>query len=212
VPKEMLTRIDEALKGYQGEFSRQVGKFISGYEQERLEARQTLGELFNATDYPIDVAAKFRFEWRFLTMDVPGKSTILSAEVYEREREKFVAMMEETRELAIGALREEFAGIIHHMADRLSGEDDGKPKRFKSSMLEKMHEFLGCFDERNLFDDESLAELVNRAREVVSGVSADNLREHESLRIRIAKEVTHLRDNIDKAMEDIPRRRIRLAA
>lgn len=55
-------------------------------------------------------------------------------------------MMEETRDLAMAALREEFAGIVSHTAERLSGEEDGKPKRFKSSMLQEMHDFLDSFD------------------------------------------------------------------
>ena len=38
------------------------------------KARESLGHLFNEADYPIDVRRKFRFEWRFITMDVPGKS------------------------------------------------------------------------------------------------------------------------------------------
>jgi hypothetical protein len=119
-------------------------------------------------DYPIDVMQKFRSEWRFITMDVPGKSGILSPELYQMEREKFQTLMEETRELATVALREEFAGIVRHMVERRSGEEDGKPKKFKNSMMEKMGEFLESFSDRNLFDDDKLAELVDQARDVVN--------------------------------------------
>jgi hypothetical protein len=131
VPKEMLTRIDEGLAQIKEEFSAEVAEFVAGFEDERIEAGNKLGNLFCETDYPIDVRSKFKFEWRFLTLDVPGKSKILPAEVYEREKQKFQTMMEETRELAMTALREEFAGIVSHMTERLSGEADGKPKRFK---------------------------------------------------------------------------------
>ncbi len=44
-------------------------------------------------------------------MDVPGKSGILSPELYEREKEKFHTLMEETRELATVALRESLQGL-----------------------------------------------------------------------------------------------------
>src|SRR5208337_5418674 len=124
------------------EFETEVDKFIEKYEEEREKARESLGYLFNEADYPINVRQKFRFEWRFITMDVPGKSGILSPELYEREKEKFQTLMEETRELATVALREEFAGIVRHMVERLSGEEDGKPKRFQASMLDKMGEFF----------------------------------------------------------------------
>jgi hypothetical protein len=194
------------------EFETEVEKFISNYEQEREIARESLGPLFNEADYPIDVRRKFRFEWRFITMHVPGKSRLLSPELYEREKEKFQALMEETRELATVALREEFAGIVRHMVERLSGEEDGKPKRFQASMLDKMGEFLDSFGDRNLFADDKLAELVDQARDVVSGLSTDELRQDGNLRRYIADEMNQLRVVVDGALEDLPRRKIRMAA
>ncbi|MGD0399373.1 MAG: DUF3150 domain-containing protein [Syntrophobacteraceae bacterium] len=212
VPKETLSKIDEALNQMRSEFETEVEKFIESYEQEREKARESLGHLFNEADYPIDVRRKFRFEWRFITMDVPGKSGILSPELYQREKDKFQTLMEETRELATVALREEFAGIVRHMVERLSGEEDGKPKRFQSSMLEKMGEFLDSFGDRNLFNDEKLAELVYQARDVVNGLSTDELRQDANLRKYIADEMNQLRVQVDGALEDLPRRKIRLAA
>jgi hypothetical protein len=212
VPKEMLTTIDEGLEEIKAEFFDEVAEFVAGYEDERMEAERNLGDLFNEADYPVDLRYKFRFEWRFLTMDLPGRSRILPAEVYEREKAKFQAMMEETRELAISALREEFAGMVNHMLERLSGESDGKPKRFKNSMLKNMEDFIGLFEDRNLFQDQSLAELVEQARTIISDVSPENLRENLKLRGRITKEMSKVKKAIDKAIEDLPRRRIRMAA
>lgn len=212
VPKETLTRIDEALCGMNREFEVEVDKFISKYEVEREKARESLGHLFSESDYPIDIRRKFRFEWRFITLDIPGKSGILSPELYEREKQKFQVLMEETRELATVALREEFAGIVRRMVERLSGEEDGKPKKFKNSMMEKMGEFLDSFGDRNLFNDDKLAALVDEAREVVNGLSTDELRRDGNLRRYIADEMMELRVVIAGALEDLPRRKIRMAA
>lgn len=211
VPKEMLTRIDNGLEGIRQEFFSAVGEFIAVYDDERREAEKSLGELFNEADYPIDIRSKFKLEWRFLTLDVPGKSRILPPEVYEREKAKFQAMMEETHELAVTALREEFGGLVHHMLDRLTGEN-GKPKRFKSSMLDKMQDFISGFEGRNLFDDEGLADLVDQAKAIVSGVSPESLRENPQLRQRVSSKMSEIKDAIDNALEDLPRRKIRLAA
>lgn len=212
VPKEMLTRIDNGLEEIKEDFLAEVELFVLGYEDERKKAEKSLGELFNEADYPIEIRQRFRFEWRFLTMDVPGKSGILSPEIYEREKEKFKAMMDETRELAIVALREEFSGLVDHMLERLTGEEDGKPKRFKASMLDKMQGFLSTFDDRNLFDDKALTDLVNTAKTIVTDVSADKLRENSKLRSRIGSKMGTLKQAVDKTLEDLPRRKIRLAA
>lgn len=212
VPKESLSRIDRMLNEAKDEFYSEVEIFLRKYDDEQLIARRNLGELFSEADYPIDIRSKFKFEWRFLTLDIPGRSKILPPEVYEREKTKFIEMMEETRELAVTALREEFSEIISHLTDRLSGMEDGKPKRFKNSMVERLREFLRSFGDRNLFEDEKLAELVDHAKEIVDGISADELRKNQRLRDQVAEEMTRLKTVIDETMEDLPRRKIRLAA
>ena len=98
------------------------------------------------------------------------------------------------------------------MVERLSGEEDGKPKKFKNSMTEKMGEFLESFGDRNLFDDDKLASLVDQARDVVSGLSTDELRQDANLRKYIADEMNQLRVSGDGALEGLPRGKIRMAA
>ena len=79
-------------------------------------------------------------------------------------------------------------------------------------MMEKMGEFLDSFSDRNLFADDQLAELVDQARDVVNGLSTDELRQDGNLRKYIADEMNQLRISVDGALEDLPRRKIRLAA
>jgi len=55
-------------------------------------------------------------------------------------------------------------------------------------------------------------ELVEQARDVVNGLSTDELRQDGNLRKYIVDEVNHLRIQVDGALEDLPQRKIRLAA
>ena len=212
VPKEMISAIDASLVDIKAEFEAAVAEFVAKYEDERSAASENLGELFCETDYPVDIIGRFRFEWRFLTLDVPGKSSVLPPAVYEREKKKFCAMMQETQDLAVTALREEFAGLVRHMLDRLSGEEDGKPKQFRMSLLSNFNRFLSTFDERNLFQDEGLSELVKQAKGLISNVSPEKLRESAKLRNLISNRMAEIKTAVDKALEDLPRRKIRIAA
>jgi len=211
VPKESLVDVDRMLERFKHEYWKKVEAFIAEYEPAREEAKEILGELFNDADYPINIRNKFRFDWRFLILDVPDKASILPPELYDRERRKFVTLMEETQELAMIALRTEFGDLVTYLVDRLSGNDDGKPKTFRSSMIAKMTDFLDSFQSRNFFDDDRLATLVEQARTIVAGVSPYALRYNEDLRNGIAKDMTRLKKEVDKAIEELPRRRIRMA-
>ncbi len=211
IPKESLAMIDEGLQSYKEKLWDKVNEFESMYYSAREEAKIILGDLFNDSDYPIDIRTKFNFEWRFFTLDLPGKSSILSPEIYEREKQKFIQMMTETRELASTALAEEFGEVVQNLVERLSANGN-KPKALNSSMFNKLHEFLEEFETKNLFDDERLRGLTKQARTVVNGVSAYNLKYNGGLREQIKKQMSNLKTAIDEAIVDIPRRKLQLAA
>ena len=210
VPKETLSIIDERLQYYKERFWNKVHDFETLYEAAREEAKTVLGDLFNEADYPADILTKFRFEYRFLTLGVPGKTNLLSPEIYEREKEKFQSLMDETRDVAISALREEFGKLVTHLTDKLNS-NGGKPKMLKSSMFNKLHEFLDSFGTRNLFDDEKLIELSEQAKSVIGGVSSYGLQYNEVMRRKIQKGMNELKDSVDAAIEEMPRRKMRLA-
>ena len=120
IPKDSITVIDERLQFYHERFLEKVEDFCAIYGAAREEAKQVLGDLFNETDYPEDIRTKFKYEYRYLTLGVPGKTSLLTPEIYEREKEKFQSLMEETREVAICALRTEFGQLVTHLTDRLN--------------------------------------------------------------------------------------------
>jgi hypothetical protein len=211
VPKDNLTLVDERLQYFKERYWNKVTEFESLYGQAREEAQSVLGDLFNETDYPEDIRTKFRFEHRYLTLGLPGKTSVLSPAIYEREKEKFQSLMEETRELAMMALREEFGQLVTHLTERLNS-NDGKPKVLRTAMFNKMHEFLDSFSARNIFDDQKLNELADQARSVISGSSSYGLQYNDLMRKKMRKGINDLKDAIDQAIEEMPRRKIRLAS
>ena len=212
IPKESLTVVDDALQGYRERFWNKVQDFEAVYEAAREEAQNVLGELFNEADYPNDIHGKFKFEWRFLTIDVPGRSMVISPEIYEREVDKFRQMMDETRKLAITALAQEFSKVVEHLVNRLSDNENGKAKVINGTMFNKLNEFLDNFNTKNIFDDERLRELTEQAREVIGGVTSFNLKYDSELRQNVTNQMAELKNAIDSAIEDLPRRKLRIAA
>jgi hypothetical protein len=210
-PKEQLSRIEECLEKHRDDYWHEVAKFEDQYEDARETARRNLGELFSDADYPVNIRSRFGFEWRYFVLDVPGKASILTPEIYEREKAKFMAMMEETRDLAMAALRQEFSDHVSHIVERLTRSEDGSPKVFKNCMIQKIQGYLSVFDARNLFGDEHLAELVERAKAIIGGVTPESIRENVWLKNGIAEGMGKIKQAIDQAIIDLPRRKVRLA-
>lgn len=210
IPKESLAFVDERLNHQKERYLEKVDAFVGTYDLAREEAKKHLGNLFHESDYPIDIRSKFKFEWRFLTLDVPGKGSLLSPEIFEREKKKFEDMMTEARDLAAIALREEFAEIVNGLVEKLSA-NSGQPKTIKSSMFNKLHEFVTDLATRNIFDDEKLSELAAIARDTISGVSPYGLNYNAQMKDRIKTAMTTLKEAIDDSIEELPRRKIRMA-
>jgi len=208
IPKEMISKVDEKLESFKADFQGAEETFLASYDNLREVAVVHLGNLFSEFDYPVDVKKKFGFTWRFIILDVPnGNFGVLAPEVYEREKEKFIRTMEEARELAVESLREEFAGMVQRITERFSNGHEAKPKIFKNGTIQNFYEFFETFKERNIFKDEQLAELVDRAREILGGRSADSIRSDEQTKEQIGKAMK----DVEASMAEIltmPRRRI----
>jgi hypothetical protein len=208
IPKDLISRVDERLQDFKDRFDREVETFLGDYHYLRSLARIYLGELFNELDYPVDIRRKFSFSWRFVILDVPdGQMGVLSPEVYEREKEKFVKTMEEARELAVLSLREEFASMVDRITERFGNGPDGKPKVFKNTTVTGFYEFFETFKERNIFRDAELAELVEQAKSILGGELAEKIRSNDHVKERIRSRM----EEVESAMADIferPRRKI----
>ncbi len=208
IPKEMITRVDQKLEEFKTEFHQSVDTFLRDYDNLRETAMVCLGDLFNDVDYPVRVEKKFSFAWRFIILDVPdGKSGILSPEVYEREKEKFIQTMEEARSMAVESLREEFASMVERITERFTQNGDSKPKVFKNATVESFYEYFETFKERNIFKDDQLAQLVERAHAVLGGVSAESIRTDEGLKENIRKGMAEIEGAMATALAR-PRRKI----
>lgn len=208
VPKEMISRVDERLNEFRSDFNHSVDNFMESYDLLREVAMVHLGELFNETEYPLDIQKKFAFIWRFIILDVPnGNTSLLAPEVYEREKEKFVQTMEQARELAIQSLREEFAGMVERITERFSDGANGDPKIFKNGTVNNFYEYFETFKERNIFKDDELSDLVERAKDILGGKSAEEIRSNDLFKERIRDGM----QDVEKAMAEIlsmPRRKI----
>ena len=208
IPKEMITRVDNRLEEFKSEFNQAVNVIIRDYGGLRNTAMAYLGDLFNEVDYPFNVGKKFSFAWRFIILDVPNsKSGILSPEVYEREKDKFIQTMEEARTMAIESLREEFASMVERITDRFAESANGKPKVFKNGTVESFYEFFETFKERNIFRDEELAQLVEHAQAVLGGASAENVRTNGQLKESVRSGMAEIENAMATALAR-PRRKI----
>ena len=114
------------------------------------------------------------------------------------------ARFDEAVRLAETAFTDELANLVEHLTDRLSGQQDGKPKVFRDTAITNLTEFFQRFQRLNIRSNEQLDELVSQAQDIVRGVQPQQLRENVDLRERVAGQLGGVQQALDDLLVDRP--------
>lgn len=212
IPLALVPEVDKKLSEFIEIFNQLVDQFVAEYPQLITIARQNLGPLFKADDYlsTDTVRNAFGITTSYITLQVPASLQGLSKEIYEREQMKAEERWREAENEVRDALRVAFVEMVDHLTDRLSVNEDGKPKRFHVTSLEKLQDFLTVFEKRNVTQDADLQELVTKARSVVAGLDPAKVRKDVDLRARLRDSLVGLATSSKVLTEEIGSRRIKL--
>jgi hypothetical protein len=199
LPIAALETVESRLRQFAEDRKQLVSAFIKAYPSLCQDAAKRLRGLYNPADYPPveDVEREFGFSWQYVSFGVPDQLKGISREVWEQEREKAAQRMAEASSEIQLVLRESMAKLVQHMADRLKEGPDGKPLRFKESTVANLVEFLTNFEFRNVTDDKELQALATHARQLLQGVSADDLRSTGDLRAKIQQGMAGIAAQLD---------------
>jgi hypothetical protein len=204
-------KIDEfasKMREFQEELAEAVQALDRRYHELKTIARQRLGSLYNSNDYPASLDGLFEISFDFPSIEPPEYLQHLNPALYEQECERVQSRFDEAVRLAEEAFTAELAKLISHLTERLSGQDDNKPKIFRDSAVENLTEFFQRFRQLNIRSSADLDNLVADAQRVIRGVDPQNLRDNQDLRQHVATEMSRVQSVLDGLLVDRPRRNI----
>lgn len=212
LPIAALEVVEERLRRFATDRAELVKAFLAVYPALCQDAAKRLRGLYNPADYPPvdDVSREFGFSWQYVIFGVPDQLKGISREVWEQEREKAAQRMAEASSEIQQVLRQSMADLVTHMAERLKEGPDGKPLKFKQSTVSNLVEFLSNFSFRNVTDDHELQNLVGRARGLLQGIDADDLRTVGDVRIRVQQGMADIAVALDGMVAKAGNRKLRL--
>lgn len=208
VRRSDLEKLEVKLREAQAELATAVGELDRCYEDLVDQARLRLGELFDSGDYPASISDMFEIGWDYPSTTPPDYLQSVSPDIYHSECQRVRERFNEAVQIAESAFAEELSGMVAHLAERLSGQADGKPKVFRDTAVTNLLEFFDRFQRLNLNSDEQLNQLVSDARSLVSGVVPEQLRQRETLREELASGLARIESSLDGYLSNRPRRNI----
>ena len=202
----------EEFDARMGEFRDELVEAVRGldrhYSELKSAARQRLGTLYNAADYPESLVGLFAIEHDFPSLEAPAYLAQLNPQLYEQECQRVQARFDEAVRLAEEAFTAELAKLVSHLTERLSGQEDGRPKIFRDSAVENLTGFFERFRALNVRSSEDLDRLVADAQRIIRGVEPQDLRDNLGLRQHVATEMSRVQSVLDGLLVDRPRRNI----
>ena len=207
-PEPGVRLIDQQIVTLRSELDDAVTELDQHYDELRSAARQRLGDLFDASDYPVSLIGLFAIEHDYPSVEPPDYLRQLSPELYQQECRRVQSRFDEAVQLAEQAFLDELVRLVEHITERLSGADDGKPRVFRDSAVTNLTEFFERFRTLNVRSSEQLDELVSRAQQVIGGVEPQQLRDSATLRQRVVTQLAGVQSSLDGLLVDRPRRNI----
>ncbi len=183
-----------------------VERLIEGYEDEKAKMKARILEakekgstvIFEEDRYPVaeELRRKWSITYSLFHLQVPDGTGVLSKEQYEQEKSKLISSMVEASEVGILTLRKAFTEMVVTLRDRLE-----KGERFNKQIVTNLQDFMDGFKTMNVWDDESLGELIERCKYYLDGVDPVDLRDDDEFASAIARQMDEVVTGI-KSLED----------
>lgn len=207
LPKIFLPELDRVMVAYQTvRRPKLVGEFMAKYremEQNDFAALRSteggLGEHFRREDYPASDLVEQGFSFHFAYKPVgdltgfEGISDVIIAREIEKEQSIRMQAVLEWRD----AFRLAGQGALDTLFEALRPQADGKRKKLFDTTVTKLQDYLETFKPRDLSNDEEWdKEFVQKLRGILKGVTVDKLRESDTLKDNVAKQLAELKQNV----------------
>ena len=154
-------------------------RFIADYDNQVRQARLDLGRLFQADDYPSREELLGRFSACYRIVPVPDSGHFLAELANgDTERVRRDIQKDVTQRLngALGDLYRRLGEAVGHVCERLTEDDNGKPKVFRDSLIENLRELVDIVPRLNVFRDEQLNALCREVQDRIASVEPNVLR------------------------------------
>lgn len=209
IKREDVTAFNTQMEEYQRQLDTAVANLATHYASIKDAAREKLGDLFDAADYPATLDGQFALKWTYPSVEPPNYLMTFNPALYQQEQSRIQKQFEDAIEMAEEAFCAELNGLVEHLVEILHDNPDGSKKTFRSSTVENFQKFYEEFKKFNVRENSQLERLVQQARDVVSGVDVDELRKDTNLRTNVSQQMQAVRQQLSSLVAEAPRRRVR---
>ena len=184
LPVGLTLEVDATMHAFREQLAEQARAIADRWPDVVAAQAAALGTLFDATQYATaeEVERAFAVEWDYVSFAAPDRLETVDRAIFEASRDRYERRMADAYQEVRLVLRETLRELTSEITAKLSPDDAGKPRVFRTSILAGLTDFLSTFELRNIADDGELEAVVGRIRALTEGVDHAGLRDEEGLR------------------------------
>lgn len=204
VPVSRYVRVSDYLVAAQQEFYDAVSVLADVYSDRVAQARVSLGDMFNASEYmdTEEVIRRFHFSFSFSPVpesqdfrcDMAGEAINELRAQYENDVQSVVTQgINETVEAAKSAIT-----YVVERLDRLdaTSQSEGRSAPLRASMIHAVQECADRVRDANLADSPALSMLSRELYSLANGLDLETLRASQSVRDEARADIKEIIDNL----------------
>lgn len=175
-------------------FATKVAAFVQAYPTLVGAQAFRLGAMFDRAEYPApdQIASKFRLACTYSPLPTTGDFRVDVTNDVEKElRDQYEQVYASRLDSAVGDLWDRLHAVLTRISDRLT-TGPGEKKIFRDSMVDNAIELCDMLTRLNVTNDATLEQARQRLEQVLSGVTADDLRQSEATVVTVRTEVDRL--------------------
>jgi DNA polymerase III psi subunit len=203
-----VAAFEDKMREYREQLAAAAANLQLEYEAIKEAAREKLGDLFNATDYPPTLEGVFEIKWEYPPVEPPNYLMTFNPELYAQEQTRIQQRFETAVIMAEDAFAEQLQAMITHLIERLTDEPDGTKKTFRATAVENFKEFCDNFRRMNVRSNAQLENLIQQANDLVAGVDIKDLRTNDNVRRNLSQQMATVQSALDNLITNAPRRRV----
>ena len=180
-----------AMLEHERAFYQAVNRFRAVYADEREAARQYLGELFNAADYPSALDIELKFEFKTAAEPLPKADAFnphgLDQALVDDIKRDIIANNQGAIQNANATGWQRVIEKVEMLKLRLAEYAKGDVTKFYASWIDNVSELAALIPSINIANDPDLARVAQKLVSLTA-YSADELKEDQSLCDEISRE------------------------
>jgi hypothetical protein len=208
IRQQDVAAFEEKMREFKEQLSVAAANLQLEYEAIKVAAREKLGQLYNPNDYPATLEGVFAITWEYPPIEPPRYLMNFNPELYAQEQTRVQQRFENAVAMAEDAFAEQLSEMVSHLIERLTDAPDGTQKVFRATAIENFKEFYENFRRMNVRSNPQLESLISQANNLVSGVSAQEVRNSKTLRQNLTHQMSELQTTLSTLITEAPRRRI----